>query len=100
MLDVPAGAVDTWRLSVYGLCGDQAERHFAQCPNRLRDRCGDWEDMLERVEQAGGGNTQEYLYHTKRATMVDMFLAEMERDLVLNSDRYDRYAKAKSAIRD
>lgn len=37
---------------------------------------------------------------TKRAIMTDMCPIELERHLVLNSDRYDTYAKVKSAIRE
>lgn len=57
-----------------------------------------WEETVRRQDERT--RRQALNDDTKRAIMMDMCPPELERHLLLNSDRYDTCAKVKAAIRD
>lgn len=57
-----------------------------------------WDEMVRRQDQSTGRQAQ--TDDTKRVIMMDMCLAEVERHLILNSDRFGTYPELKAATRD
>lgn len=54
------------------------------------------EDILRRQDERTG--RQAFTDETKNTIMMDMCPAELERHLILNSDRYDTHPKVKRGI--